>query len=99
HSSSTHLFPYTTLFRSHTEYYTNKKEIDVRHYDLKTCPSSIRGDSVGTLDGSLPLYHEKRKGNLSNTDCQPLKDSKTNKVAVKRSEEHTSELQSRFDLV
>lgn len=76
---------------THTEYYTNKKEVDVRHYDLKTCPSSIRGDSVDTLDDSLPPYHGKRKGNLSNTDCQPLKDSKTNKVAVKGSGKYTTQ--------
>lgn len=76
-----------------TVYYTNKKEIDMGHYDLNSCPISIRGDSVGIppYEGvELPVYHSKRYDNLNKSGCESLKDSSTNKVAEKGSGKYTT---------
>src|SRR5437868_7267394 len=67
HPASSTLFPYTTLFRSHSCF---------AHADFRC--GAVSG-------GSSPRNDEIR--------------SSGNTRAVGRSEEHTSELQSRFDLV
>src|SRR5207249_5195007 len=84
------LFPYTTLFRSLNERCR-------RHWDLQRGPvvhperdsaGLVRGDRHDTLRLRVQVIRKSRPG----WQQQWL-------LHVARSEEHTSELQSRFDLV
>src|SRR5207249_8642192 len=89
HPTST-LFPYTTLFRSIVvttwAWGTEKQYL----HDL------IASDRRNpTVNANGPLYGSPEYS----TDSYPILDPKTNTVSFFRSEEHTSELQSRFDLV
>src|SRR5699024_11631967 len=83
------LFPYTTLFRSVRE--GHEWCFDLGHV---ACPASAH---VGQRQrrGELDFFHGKARGHVQQLGAgnQALVD------LVVRSEEHTSELQSRFDLV
>src|SRR5699024_12838855 len=80
------LFPYTTLFRSHLQ-----RERLGEHADLavqNTCEQATLACRVRSLIGE-------ELGQLALT----VQDAGESEQFVLRSEEHTSELQSRFDLV
>src|SRR5699024_11902039 len=83
---STKLFPYTTLFRSKVEKTTLQSLV---HAALKTY--------------SKPLIQAGGKPLLNGLDIPVVADSKSCTFVIgqiiSRSEEHTSELQSRFDVV
>src|SRR5438067_10037620 len=81
------LFPYTTLFRSESE------EVQVQSHDGVMAPLSIVHKKGIALDGSHPtiIGGYGAYGMVMHVHFNP--------VDLARSEEHTSELQSRFDLV
>src|SRR5699024_12363888 len=79
------LFPYTTLFRSDKEDYTS----------FITINDGVHTNNINFLLACYTLLGETRA-------LEPLQRAMTCVLALqggKRSEEHTSELQSRFDLV
>src|SRR5437868_9802682 len=86
--ASFNLFPYTTLFRSATRVYRTPSPIGQcrrREYGVSLCTMAA------TLRSSRRRYAEYRR---------KLKERRSRQRGeISRSEEHTSELQSRFDLV
>src|SRR5699024_12382249 len=83
---SSPLFPYTTLFRSWR-----------RRLCALVPPNSTPS---GTITAARPPGLSSRKNNARNSSSVFLVlTSLSNALDVDRSEEHTSELQSRFDLV
>src|SRR5699024_12491717 len=93
--SITTLFPYTTLFRSSQHavvivpdfrYLKLRKDIGGINYD-----KSIGIDLDGTIIDTEKALFKSYKQVFLHCDCDLILDV--------RSEEHTSELQSRFDLV
>src|SRR5207247_10778271 len=91
------LFPYTTLFRSFPPLpkFENAKVVTMRQKDLhdglrKTAYAISTDETRYVLNGVLFSFKE-NKLTLVATDGRRL--------AMLRSEEHTSELQSRVDLV
>src|SRR2546429_4871162 len=84
------LFPYTTLFRSHTEVYRQRPEVQCVIHTHP--PYATAFSAVAEL--LRPVNHE---GALF-APTLPRNSSATAEKAV-RSEEHTSELQSRLHLV
>src|SRR5207249_11926424 len=89
-------FPYTTLFRSRpARERTPVPELaDLLHYVVDQ-----RGSDLHLKAGSRPCVRV--DGHLRETDFDALTPADTERIAfaLMRSEEHTSELQSRFDLV
>src|SRR5207249_9992340 len=89
------LFPYTTLFRSVLRF-------DVRHgvrAAFVADQERVAGGEVACA-GSFPMCsHEAAIGVLRDPGRNALGDDPAGGVLAERSEEHTSELQSRFDLV
>src|SRR5207249_11166323 len=93
------LFPYTTLFRSLV---LGGREI--RHAGA----TPRRHQEVAVeRDGALlrrPLRQALQLGTIAlgrrglDDEIEPLRATKGNRAELERSEEHTSELQSRFDL-
>src|SRR5699024_11985462 len=89
------LFPYTTLFRSQAHAAVGRAVRGGFHAHGHVVQASVlgeyelevRGESVQVQDDLLDLGGE---------DVDPAQDDH---VVAARSEEHTSELQSRFDLV
>src|SRR5207249_8562573 len=79
------LFPYTTLFRSRVDAILSRRERRVRNRSDPSCPGLAFTNTL--LCGSI--CHSSFTHRFPNS-------SKQRRV---RSEEHTSELQSRFDLV
>src|SRR5437868_11565838 len=86
HPPRSTLFPYTTLFRSR-EIVAPERIVSTEKFEQEWYP----GEAVGTL---VLAEHE---GKTTVTQTMQY-DSRATRDAV-RSEEHTSELQSRFDLV
>src|SRR5437868_12173530 len=86
------LFPYTTLFRSKAE--KRGKIHDVFQGELKK--EKVKDAFQGKLEGDeslqVSLFQYKPKPNSEHPHDHAL-------IVEHRSEEHTSELQSRFDLV
>src|SRR5699024_12276675 len=84
-------FPYTTLFRSHNKYYLYflKQGRNGDHFFLSSRES---GDRAWKTEEELQAWIRTYRGIVS---CFKGKQA----VVWTRSEEHTSELQSRFDLV
>src|SRR5699024_12740555 len=88
HSPSSTLFPYTTLFRSGAFYLALlNSNMGNRH---KIAQYLTQAQEAGIK--ILPPDIENSKADFSLENGKVL-------VGLKRSEEHTSELQSRFDLV
>src|SRR5207249_6551848 len=92
------LFPYTTLFRSESE--------GGRRLLLRVLPTrpGRRGGGNPRHDLQLPLHHgavepDRETGTGSEGRRTPVRVTPARRLAEARSEEHTSELQSRFDLV
>src|SRR5207249_10208229 len=88
------LFPYTTLFRS-----TSAQAYET--WAKASSPSSTKW-TLHTRYASLPASQQQLKSSLvPSPNASPEIDSLTGPAALgcRRSEEHTSELQSRFDLV
>src|SRR5207249_6103277 len=93
------LFPYTTLFRSDL---TNKDQANTEWLQGLGSAQNRMGDVLEArglpdaarraFDDALAIDQELVTRNPRNPDWQ-------RNLAVARSEEHTSELQSRFDLV
>src|SRR5699024_12333193 len=89
------LFPYTTLFRS-------QYDVCFRVVDLPALFTESGGErgGVGVIVGECggvvecAVTRRRQHAGLSETGAEHVSDS-----AGLRSEEHTSELQSRFDLV
>src|SRR5207249_8952745 len=90
---SSPLFPYTTLFRSRTAL-VQQAQVEVRRENLK------RGRARGAI-GIFSVGHGQRIGFLAGgTTRHPNPQRFITLLRQEgRSEEHTSELQSRFDLV
>src|SRR5207249_10758464 len=82
-SPSSTLFPYTTLFRS-------RLGDLVHHWLLEVSVLAGVGEGVELGDGFLEIFERHV--------LEPVAHHQPGKLS-KRSEEHTSELQSRFDLV
>src|SRR5699024_12338868 len=81
------LFPYTTLFRSNEVLTFDNEEQFFNHFNLHYIPPEVRENTneIGVFKNEVELIkHEDIRGDLH---------------MHTRSEEHTSELQSRFDLV
>src|SRR5206468_11088897 len=93
------LFPYTTLFRSHdsaAETYGEGEQAHRAAYAALKHSFERRGDHWEPKDRKGPSDPQAKKG----TPESRRRPSKTyGGVDVERSEEHTSELQSRSDLV
>src|SRR2546430_13356191 len=83
------LFPYTTLFRSRMRTLQRTGDIALADFlDLRS------------LCGHRPVFTLKIVGRLARPDAEHLVDRfEEHFVAVERSEEHTSELQSQSNLV
>src|SRR5687768_18186227 len=80
------LFPYTTLFRSRRGR-TLRHELRLGENQLVLGPGD-EGMTIGRVDARLAR------------ECRDLRDDRIGRaVVVERSEEHTSELQSRLHLV
>src|SRR5699024_11928544 len=82
------LFPYTTLFRSHADRLRRSADVDAAHLD--PVRSAQEGGALVVQQRVHPGAHPggDERGRVPGTD-----------EVLHRSEEHTSELQSRFDLV
>src|SRR5699024_12009648 len=95
HASAPILYPYTTLFRS----LNNKTFTEEQHKQLRvTTVGKLIFNEI--LPDSFPYINEPTQSNLEIET--PEKYFLASAIDVKdeiRSEEHTSELQSRFDLV
>src|SRR5207249_11677748 len=98
-SASSTLFPYTTLFRS----------IDVMgishiiNYDLPEDPEAYvhrigRTGRMGKDGRAIAFVTPEQGGRLTDIECFINKQVEEDFIEGFRSEEHTSELQSRFDL-
>src|SRR5699024_12613492 len=86
------LFPYTTLFRSHF-----RKESDVRSL-FPGLPAGVQ--PFLQVCFLCPAGRDLQQGDLQMIHCRSSRASVRPLLKdVQRSEEHTSELQSRFDLV
>src|SRR5699024_12560997 len=83
------IFPYTTLFRS-------EEGIDVKKYWMKATMLSLVALSLAACGGQSGQKNEDPSGEQAVTQTS-MPDRPF--VYAARSEEHTSELQSRFDLV
>src|SRR5207249_9242560 len=93
------LFPYTTLFRSHSFFYTVQGarfggRTDVPAYGPDSYPQA--GVPQGKLSEKL-LHTSKIYDGMQSEYWIYVPAQYDAKVAAARSEEHTSELQSRFD--
>src|SRR5690606_41016993 len=91
------LFPYTTLFRSNFEIWV--MDADGSNKQRLTDHPAMDSNPVWSADGSAILFESWRDGNLEiyrmNADGSDVRRLTSNE----RSEEHTSELQSRENLV
>src|SRR5699024_11667928 len=91
------LVPYTTLFRSFT---LRWRIVTIFHLDLTQGPIEL---TKALVDIPSPSHHEKAIADAIEQALKPLVDSADVELArfgnTVRSEEHTSELQSRFELV
>src|SRR5699024_12696846 len=99
HTPSSTLFPYTTLFRSKSISLKVLRSIISRI--LFHSVFAILSNQEGTLNFCFTYNHLLKGFRLT---PHPLKSEKVAQLRgdglkMKRSEEHTSELQSRFDLV
>src|SRR5207249_11022039 len=90
------LFPYTTLFRSELRQIDGETVYFEYHYDLngegysgEVIVKAVKTDDPSLSYWAMPLGHVNGIYQLKVWD----------KLPMLRSEEHTSELQSRFDLV
>ena len=90
------LFPYTTLFRSRLDLKDSKIYVDL--FPCNECAKAIIQSGINEV-----IYlSDKYRDTDSNKASRLLFDKcgvTYRKIDLKRSEEHTSELQSRFDLV
>src|SRR5699024_12518395 len=92
------LFPYTTLFRSQTEFAIHQscRKVKTLNRALKWT-SSARQLSIISLKNTRAALQYLLRKTFSPWPCLAInQDAET---YCTRSEEHTSELQSRFDLV
>src|SRR5207249_10846826 len=91
------LFPYTTLFRSEFIFSTAPR---VGRSSRRTAnPLGRKQHSPSGARGSKTAHRPRRLSSCGRaTVCEPLW-PRFPHLGVARSEEHTSELQSRFDLV
>src|SRR5699024_11979212 len=92
-------FPYTTLFRSHTHVLCNASVLD-------RVPPFLKDQNQGWVTaeyGMLPRATHTRGGREAARGRQSGRTQEIQRLIGRslraRSEEHTSELQSRFDLV
>src|SRR5207249_11485568 len=93
------LFPYTTLFRSQER----QKGAVVEATIPNVAPSGRRKRSAGALEspvatGVMGPYRAERTSRISRCENTCAADHPVAPPTSMRSEEHTSELQSRFDL-
>src|SRR5690606_39585175 len=86
------IFPYTTLFRSMQMYkvFVNEKKLTLSKYP-EDIEKKLRYEGFATLEIAVDL--------LQNTSCPALNVYSENLAELWRSEEHTSELQSRENFV
>src|SRR5207249_11164708 len=90
HPPRSPLFPYTTLFRSSTDAGSQIRKPPAGERELPTLAGQRKPLAVRRhVDGE-----EIHRGGADEARHKPV-----GRLAVERSEEHTSELQSRFDLV
>src|SRR5699024_12658979 len=94
HPPTTPLFPYTTLFRS-------KNTVEKNHADPRLAPAQA------IVDDAMQKARERgESARMVNTVVESTRQLVADRIktgaaleGASRSEEHTSELQSRFDLV
>src|SRR5207249_12010382 len=91
------LFPYTTLFRSRSTAPVNEP----RSWPKISLSSNVSGIAAQLTATNGPLRRGESSWTVRATNSLPVPLSPAMKsvASVGRSEEHTSELQSRFDLV
>src|SRR5207249_11732483 len=82
------LFPYTTLFRSYF-----LREIPPKYHDLIDVRLFGTGERIVFEPYTREMFEKTHRWMLEANIFEP------EQVGTRRSEEHTSELQSRFDLV
>src|SRR5207249_12113585 len=88
----TTLFPYTTLFRSRHDLDETLESVHVAEHGLNTAKTFIaRHTRIVRMAGQFHLIFFRHGNDAFEEVCDAL--------PILRSEEHTSELQSRFDLV
>src|SRR5699024_12315538 len=89
-----HPFPYTTLFRSPVRDSRDAHSVELeRGHDADArSRATDRPEEIRLLVGGDAMHRSICRDNLRG-------DQVVDREAVRRSEEHTSELQSRFDLV
>src|SRR5699024_12273365 len=92
------LFPYTTLFRSEVRRVEAVDLADLRAHDLSGVDAVLYGPSDRGLRQSGPSCRivDSHRSVAEDITSHPFAQPR---LGVERSEEHTSELQSRFDLV
>src|SRR5207249_7743247 len=92
----TPLFPYTTLFRSRKPVNATRAVVMLMA-EPRTAPVSLRPSFLSTA--TTPKQVADSSGSVICHGRNPVRCPPTERRVVPRSEEHTSELQSRFDLV
>src|SRR5207248_11797343 len=91
------LFPYTTLFRSYnpsTDPYTNLSSWNLQLQQTLTSVIGNANYDIGHMFGATG-----GGGNAGCIGCVCVDPASSNSLGKGRSEEHTSELQSPYDLV
>src|SRR5207249_12007395 len=89
------LFPYTTLFRSGTD--QPFEQFGAPWLDARALAAALNAANLPGLR-FVPITFTPSASKFAKERCQGVYIQVTNRNAY-RSEEHTSELQSRFDLV
>src|SRR3546814_2822022 len=84
------LFPYTTLFRS-ARHCLDARDVDLRHHD-GPCLCHSCAPQHSTSPGNF--WRTLCEWNAPNRACRLNCDNRHRRVRCRRSEEHTSELQS-----
>src|SRR5206468_10056722 len=91
-------FPYTTLFRSQDKQFERVGETRTRVSDVRIVAATNRDLDAAIRQGQFRedlLF----RLNVIEVTVPPLRDRRDEILPLARSEEHTSELQSRSDLV
>src|SRR5699024_11690022 len=90
-------FPYTTLFRSDEFFVSIAPFVETTHPCTNHSLTGCQGELV---EKEFDVYIEDEEGNVVVDETMTsLKNGFIDFLMKSRSEEHTSELQSRFDLV
>src|SRR5207249_10303666 len=90
------LFPYTTLFRSKAQWMINMRRGNVPAMIRGAFLRTVFGETEGALEWLTSAF---KLTSFTETEERAWLLTHIARLRLERSEEHTSELQSRFDLV